>query len=157
MPTTRRRYTKREKATVVIAAEMSTVSAAAEAHGINESTVRYWMEDPRFASLREKTREEASGGFTVLMHLAQERLARLVPEMEPRDLIVLLGVATDKGELLGGRATARTENVSITDGLDDHEKDALREAIMGELARRSDERTTVPAVGPSGPEGTEGT
>lgn len=125
----RRRYTKADKATAVIAAEMSTVQAAAEATGVPESTLRYWMDDPKFAELRAKTREEAAAGFQVLMHAAQARLYDLIPTMEPRDLTVLLGVATDKAQLLLGEPTSRNEHRSVTDDLDDDEKQRLRDWI----------------------------
>lgn len=131
----RRRYTKRQKAAAVVTAELSSTLAAAEAHGIPESSIRYWLDDPRFAELRVKTREETAEGFGVLIHMAQARLQELIPTMEPRDLTILLGVATEKGQLLAGHATARTETRDL-DSLDDHERDALRDAIDRELESR---------------------
>ena len=152
---THRRYTKREKATVVMAAIASNTAAAAEQTGVPESTIRYWLERPEFVELRAKTQEERADGMRTLALLAMDRLAQLLPTMEPRDLIVLMGVATEKGQLLAGQATERTEHRDITDGLDDHEREALNEAIRGELARRTDARTAVDAVGPAGPTGAE--
>lgn len=122
---TRRRYTKAQKATAVIAAEMSNVTAAAEATGIPATTIDYWMDKPEFVRLREKTREEGAQGFTILMHLAQERLALLIPTMEPRDLIVLAGVATEKSQLLSGHPTERTETRDLTSPFDDHETQSI--------------------------------
>jgi hypothetical protein len=124
----RRRYTKREKATAVIAAEMSNELQASEATGVPRSTLRYWMDDPQFASLRQKTREDAVAGFGVLMHAAQGRLMTLIPTMEARDLTVLLGVATDKAQLLAGHATDRTETRDLGNPFDDHETRALVES-----------------------------
>lgn len=126
----RRRYTKAEKVTAVIAAEMSSLAAASDATGIPQSTLAYWMDDPRFAELRAKTREEAAEGFRVLMHAAQARLFDLIPRMEPRDLTILLGVAADKSQLLSGGVTSRTESRAITDDLDDDERERLREWIV---------------------------
>ena len=128
---TRRRYTKAEKATVVIAAEMSTAAAASQASGVPESTVRYWLDDPKYAELRVKTREEAAAGFSVLMYMAQERLRELIPTMEPRDLTILLGVSAEKAQLLGGGPTSRTETRTLVDDLDDDEKRRLRDWIDG--------------------------
>lgn len=128
---TRRRYTKAEKATVVIAAEMSTAAAASQASGVPESTVRYWLDNPKYAELRVKTREEAAAGFSVLVHMAQERLTALVPTMEPRDLTILLGVAAEKAQLFGGGPTSRTETRTLADDLDDDEKRRLRDWIDG--------------------------
>ena len=127
--TQRRRYTKAEKMAAVVAAELSTPAAAAEAQGVPESSLRYWLDDPKFAELRTKTREETAGAFHVLAHLAMDRLRELVPTMEPRDLTVLLGVATDKAALLSGQPTSRTETRALTEGLDDHEKARLREIL----------------------------
>ena len=125
----RRRYTKAEKATVVIAAEMSTAAAASQASGVPESTVRYWLDNPKFAELRVKTREEAAAGFSVLMHMAQEQLQKLIPTMEPRDLTILLGVSAEKAQLLGGGPTSRTETRALSDDFDDDEKQRLRDWI----------------------------
>ncbi len=132
----RRRYTRKQRASAVIAAEMSTAASAAAATGIPENTIRYWLDRPEFVELREKTRDELAEGFHVLAHKAQERLTELIPTMEPRDLTILLGVATDKGQLLSGGATHRTETRDLDDNLDDHERKALREAIDRELESR---------------------
>lgn len=118
-------------------AELSSTLAAAEKTGIPRKTIAYWLERPEFAELRQKTREDAAAGFGVLMHKAQDRLVELVPSMEARDLIVLLGVATDKAQLLSGQATQRTENRDLVEDLKDHEREALREAIDKELASRA--------------------
>ena len=131
----RRRYTKRQKAAAVVTAELSSTMAAAEAHHIPESTLRYWLDDPQFANLRAKTREDAAEGFDVLMHMAQGRLRELIPTMEARDLTILLGVATEKAQLLSGQPTSRSETRALTDGLDDHEKAALRKVVDDVLAR----------------------
>lgn len=132
----RRRYTKREKAAAVVTAELSSMSAAAAAHHIPESTLRYWLDDPSFADLRTKTRQDAAEGFDVLMHMAQGRLRELIPTMEARDLTVLLGVATDKAQLLSGQPTGRTETRALTSGLDDHEREQLRSVLRDAIAAK---------------------
>lgn len=137
---TRRRYTKADKATAIIAAEMSNPSAASESTGVPISTLRYWMDDPKFADLRQKTRDEAATGFRVLMHAAQERLFALIPQMEPRDLTILLGVAADKSQLLVGEATSRTESKALTDDLTPEERQRARDWIVA-----------LPAAGPTEP------
>src|SRR5687768_7320827 len=112
----RRRYTKRQKVTAIVAAEAATVEAAAEAAGIPRSTLQYWMDRPEFAELRHKAREEVMAGAPVLARLAQEKLAEAIRgnRLEPRDLVTAYGVAVDKSQLLGGAATARTESKDIT-------------------------------------------
>jgi hypothetical protein len=127
----RRRYTRKTKATAVIAAAMSSVSAAAEASGIPRKTLEYWVEAPEFAELRQKTRTELAEGSIVLAHLAQAELTRKIRagEVEPRDLATIYGIAIDKGQLLAGEATNRTESRDLTNTMDDHEREALRKVL----------------------------
>jgi hypothetical protein len=136
----RRRYTKREKVSAVTAALASTVHAAAEASGIPETTLHYWYEHPDFAELRTKTREEMAAGSLLLANLAQGELSRKVKagEVEPKDLAVIYGIAIDKAQLLSGAATTRTETRQLSDGLDDHEKQRLRDVIDGALAESAE-------------------
>jgi len=147
-----RRYTKRTKLAAVMAAEMGGVVQAQDQTGIPESTIRYWMDQPEFAQVRAKTREDLAEEISTVAHLAWQRVARALAsgEMEPRDAIFAAEKATSLQLLMSGEATARTENVSITDGLDDHEKAALGGAIRDELARRADAQAAVAAVGDPG-------
>jgi len=125
----RRRYTHRQKATAVIAATVSSVAAAAEESGIPRTTIAYWMDEPEFVALRQKTREEWAEETRTLAIKVLGEIRRRLPEFEPRDLSVLFGVLTDKGQLLSGAPTSRTETKALTAGLDDHEKAALRTVI----------------------------
>ena len=111
------------------AALASSVKAASEEHGIPERTIGYWMESPEFAELRDKTRGELAAEMKVIAHLAASRLASMLRsgDVEARDVIVALGVAVDKSQLLSGEATHRTE--SLTGGLNDDERARLRAAI----------------------------
>lgn len=147
---THRRYTKRDKIAAVASAEINGIPATAEAQGIPETTIRYWLDRPEFVELRAKTRDEMRDGFKVLVHKAQERLTALVGEMEPRDLTVLLGVATDKTLLMSGDATSRAENRSLTDGYSDDEKRKLRDWIDSLV-----DATAGDADGDTGGTGTE--
>ena len=113
----------------MVTAELSSTMAAAEKTGIPRTTIAYWLDDPAFVDLRRKTREESAEGFDVLIHMAQGRLQELIPQMEPRDLVTLLGVATDKAQLVSGKATARTETKELTEGMNDHEREALRKVL----------------------------
>jgi hypothetical protein len=133
-----RRYTKREKVNAVIAAEMSSVEAAAEQAGIPRKTLAYWLDAPEFADLRHKTREEMSAGMATIVHLAQTRIVAEIEagNFQPHDLVILLGVATDKSQLLSGAPTARTETRSLSESLPDHEKEALADAIDNWIKER---------------------
>ena len=133
--TERRRYTKRQKATAVIAAEMSSVAAAADQTGIPRTTVIHWMDQPEMVALRQKTREDLAAESMTLAHKALGEIQRRLPEFEPRDLTILFGVLTDKGQLLSGQATVRAETRDVTADLDDGEREALESAITGWLAK----------------------
>ncbi len=126
---TRRRYTRKQKITAVIAAEMTTNVAAAEALGTNESTVRYWMDDPQFAIYREKAREELGPEGIALAHNVLGEIKRRLPEFEPRDLSTLLGILVDKAQLVTGQATSRTETKKLTDEMPPDALDALSDEI----------------------------
>jgi len=130
---THRRYTRKQKVTTAVAAEMTSVAAAAEGAGIPESTVRDWMKDPEIAELRAKTREERGEAASTLATIVLGEIKRRLPEFEPRDLSILYGVLTDKAQLLGGQATSRTE--TLTDGMDDHERAQLKQAIHDALEK----------------------
>jgi hypothetical protein len=132
----KRRYTQKQKASAVTAAAASSVVAAAEATGIPATTIDYWMHKPEFVAIRDRTREDLAEEMRVLAHKATERLVQLIPTMDARDLTVLASMSTDKSELLTGGATARTETRTLTDGFDDDERQALKDAIDAELARR---------------------
>ena len=129
-----RRYTKRQKVTAVIAAEMTTAAAAAESSGVPENTIRYWMDQPEFVELRTKTREDLAAESKALAHKTLEAIQRRLPEFEPRDLTILYGVLTDQAQLLSGEATSRSEHRELTDALDDHEKAQLRSILEEALA-----------------------
>lgn len=129
-----RRYTKRQKLAVVTAAMASSVLAAAETAGVPESTARYWFDSPEFAELREKTREQRAEMMSALSVQVVSEIQRRLPEFEPRDLSVLMGILTDKAQLLGGAATSRAEHRDVTATLPDNEREALADAIEEWLA-----------------------
>jgi transposase-like protein len=145
----RRRYTKREKATAVAEAERTSLTQAAESTGVPITTLKYWFDHDEFAAVRTKTREEVGQGSVVVAVLAQGELVRRIRNgtLSDQALVTAYGVAVDKAQLLTGRATERTEHVSVTDGFDDHEKRALAGILRSELARRGGR---APAGDPAG-------
>lgn len=126
---TRRRYTKADKVAAVVAAAMSTPTAAAEAMHVPETNIRRWRDDPELAEYGAKTREEIAEGSRMIAALAVDKIADAIrnDRFEPRDLLVAFGLAVDKSQLLGGQATSRTE--TVTSGMDDHEREALRRVL----------------------------
>ena len=129
-----RRYTKREKVTTVIAAEMSSVAAAAQSAGIPERTVGYWFDAPEFAELRAKTRADLADESKALAHKALGEIKRRIESFEPRDLTILFGVLVDKAQLLAGEATDRLETREIMADFADGEADAIA-AWLRDIAR----------------------
>lgn len=126
---TRRQYTKREKATAVGLAASTSTEGAANQLGIPESTLRYWMDSPAFAAIRDKTAEDVAAQMWVGLQRGLERIAELIPQTEDiAKVAVAVGILYDKRALLTGGPTTRTES-RVTSGLEDHEKVALRDAI----------------------------
>lgn len=129
--TRRRTYTTRQKMTAVVAAEMSSTEAAAEATGIPRTTLSYWMDRPEFVQLRQNARERMAEETLTVARLAWGKLAERIrtDQIETRDLVLATGMATDKAQLLNGGATARTEARDITGTISDAElAAAIREA-----------------------------
>lgn len=127
----RRRYTKKQKASAVALATTINPFAASQETGIPRTTILGWMEKPEYDILRQKTRDEMADGFKLLANLALSRLLKQIEDddVDPRDVAVAMGIATEKFLLLRGEATARTEHRQWTDELDDDEKRKLREWI----------------------------
>jgi hypothetical protein len=107
-----RTYTRRQKVTAVLAADMTNPKAAAEAIGVPRSTLRAWLEKPEFATLRQNARESIAEEAIVVARLAYQALgnAIIAGRVEPRDLINAAGMATEKALLASGEATSRSEH-----------------------------------------------
>lgn len=112
-----------------MAAVAVNAEAAAEQTGVPRRTIRYWLDAPEFADLRQKTqRDQAEGARVLALEVAGE-IRRRLPEFEPKDLAVLYGILVDKAQLMSGEATTRTETRDLTGDLDDHERKALRDLL----------------------------
>lgn len=129
--TQRRSYSKRQKMTAVLAAELTNPSAAEEATGISRTNIRRWRDDPEMAVYVQKTRDQLGEEMRALAALAVDTIQSYVRsgKFEARDLVTLLGVATEKSLLLSGDATSRTETRDITGTIPDADlAAAIREA-----------------------------
>ncbi len=150
MTQTRPRYSKRQKATAVIAASLTSVAAAAEATGIPHQTIGRWRDDPEMREYVTKTRDALAEEMHALAALA---VATIVTDVragrfEPRDLVTLMGVATEKSLLLSGDATSRTETRDLTGTISDPElRDAIREAERLVGTGRTPETAPAEAAG----------
>lgn len=150
MASPRRRYTKTEKVSAVLAADASSTLAAAEATGIPRKTIAYWLDRPEFAELRQNAREGIAEDALMVARLAWKKLGQAIADgsLEPRDLVIATGMATDKSQLLNGGATARTEARDITGSISDAELDAaIREAVEITTGGGSPEAPSEPSAG----------
>lgn len=120
---TKRRYNRTERVAAILAADASSITAAAEATGIPRKTIAYWLDRPEFADLRQNAREGMAEDALHVARLAWRKLGEAIAEgaLEPRDLVIATGMATDKSQLLNGGATARSENRDITGTISDAE------------------------------------
>lgn len=143
----RRRYTRRQKATAISVAMASSAQAAAEETGIPRRTIGYWLDKPEFAELRQKTRDDLAQQMGTLAHLIATKLSERLDDLKPGELVVALGIVTDKAQLLSGAATSRTETKTLSDDLNDHEKQQLRDALDRLLADAPAEGAEPVAVG----------
>jgi transposase-like protein len=124
----RRIYTDAEKLQAVMAAEVLGAAAVRKSQGIPKRTLNQWRTLPKYQKHTEKSLDDIADGFKVIMAMAQEALISQIPNMGGRDLTILLGVSTDKHQLLTGKATNRTESRALTGMTDADVRDALREA-----------------------------
>ena len=129
-----RKYDKKTKLSVVMAADLVGVTAAAEQAGIPVTTASYWVNDPKFAEFRSKTREDLDAEVSVIAHLALRRVAETIDQMEPRDALFAMEKATTLMLLTRGEATSRTESKDTTHDLDNE----TRQRLTAWLDRRMD-------------------
>jgi len=121
--TTRRRYTKTEKAKAVGQAFATNVEAASEALGIPRTTIIGWTERPEYDVLRQTTRDQLADQLWTTIQIGVEEVAKGLrdPDAPLRDKVVAVGVLYDKHALLTGAATSRTESRDITGSITDAE------------------------------------
>ena len=152
---TRRRYTKKEKLSAVMAAEVAGVTAVEEQTGIPKETIHYWMKKPEFAQFRTKTREELQDEIKVVAHLAWKRTAEGLANgtLEPRDALFAAEKATAQLLLMRGEPTTRSENRDITNKFDDHENDWVSDLVRGVIEEKATQRPASPAVEVAEPPG----
>lgn len=125
----RRRYTKREKAQAVAAATLTSTEAAAESTGIPRTTIQYWMDQPEFVELRQKTREQVADEMWAGIQVGVREVVKgLTGDAPLKDKATAVGILYDKHALLTGGATGRTESRELNDLPDSTYVEALRAA-----------------------------
>jgi hypothetical protein len=144
----RPRYPKRQKALAVIASEMTSSSEAERQTGIPHQTILRWRDDPTLRVYVQKTRDEMAEEMRGLSALTLAHIRNRLHEFEPKELVTLLGVSTEKALLLAGDATTRSEVRDITGTLADAIViDAIREARALTGAGGAPPEDPVPAEG----------
>lgn len=130
----KRHYTQRQKLATVIAAELTSQTEAERTTGIPQETIRDWLNDPKYAEVRAKTREDLANELRAVAHLAIKRIAEQMPTMEARDAIFAMEKATELSQLVTGQATSRVETRELLNDFDDHETAAMQDWLR-QLAR----------------------
>jgi hypothetical protein len=131
-------YQKRsmgEKAKIIALAEVGGAEAAAREAGLNESTIRYWMDDPKFADIRGRAREPLIPEYQVALRAALAAIVRKLsdPDVPMRELADAFDRIGNRLALDSGQATARTEHRDLTDGDDAPALQAAADAYLASL------------------------
>lgn len=121
----RRTYTRKEKLSAVLAADMVGLTVTAKQTGIAKQTIAYWLDDPKFGPFLTKAREDMAQEAKVAAHLAWARVAELAPTMDARDAVFAAEKASEYYQLLTGEATSRTESRELLADFDDGERQAV--------------------------------
>lgn len=144
-----RRYTKLEKAEAVAVATLTSAEAAGEQLGIPRTTINYWLDQPEFVALRQKTRDEVGERLWSAIQVGIDEVAKGLRSDAPlRDKATAVGILYDKHALLTGGATGRTESRDLTGTLSDAD---LIETVRA--AERLTSASRAPATSEGAPEG----
>jgi len=146
MTATRRKYTAKQRAEAVGIAVVEGVTRAEETVGIPKETIQYWTRKPEFAHLRTIAREVVVEALWVGIQVGVDEVTKgLRGDAPPDKKAAALAILYDRYALMTGAATSRSENRTLTEGLDDHERDALRKLLEEAI----EAATSDPAPTPS--------
>jgi hypothetical protein len=150
MPTTRRRYSAKERAKAVGIAAVEGVTAAERSTGIPKETIHYWANKPEFAQLRTTARETVVTELWVGIQVGvKELVSGLQGDAPLNHKADAFKSLADRYALLNGEATERIE--SITDDLPPDVKRALRERLARSVRGESVAQGTGDDAGRAGP------
>lgn len=114
------------------------VTEAGRQTGIAKQTIHYWTETPEFGQLRTRAKAEALPEMWAGIQIGARSLIDGFTSDAPLHHKAQAFVAlAERYGLMSGEATARTETRTLTDGLEDHEKAALRD-ILDEALRQTE-------------------
>lgn len=142
----RRRYTKKQEAEAVGLALAKGQTAASEELGIPLSNVHRWYKRADLADLGSTARAEVAEAMWTAVQVGVSQMVHGLedPKTPLRDKTDATSMLAEKYLLLTGGATSRTETRDLTDSLDDHEREALADAIDQWLTERGAD--TAPAL-----------
>lgn len=125
-----RTYTRRQKATIVGEAEVIGVRPAARKHHVPVSTLEHWRNHGEMAQLRAEKKDEVAADVWAGFQTGVRRIIELMPTTEDiAKVAVATGVLFDKFALMSGEATSRAEHRELTEGMNDHERETLRQIL----------------------------
>jgi transposase-like protein len=126
----RRRYTTKQRAEAVGIAVLEGVTETERQLGIPKETIQRWVTSPECAQLRTRAREDIVADVRAAFLKALDRTAMLIDLCDDlRDVSDTADKLGNRYALMAGEATIRTESRTLTEGLDDHERLTLRNAI----------------------------
>ena len=141
---TRTRRTATEKAHAVGVALAVGVSEAERRTGIPKNSIQHWVTRPEFVQLRTSARAMVlEQWWAGIQEGAVSLMADMTGTAPLRDKAAAFSALVDRYALLAGEATSRTESKTLTDDLDDTEKQRLRDWIDGLAAATSPEVAPV--------------
>lgn len=123
---------------VGIALVTGSTEEASRQTGVPGRSIREWVDDPEFADLRQRTRDEVADEWWAIVQKGFRRVSDLLTDTDDlQKAAVATAIVTDKMLLIRGEATSRTESTLLA-GRSDHEQRVLGELINTELERRAD-------------------
>ena len=113
-----RDYTPDERvnALTLLRANDNNVSLTSRMTGVGRNILRMWREDPRCVEAVESKAANLADLFEDLTRRALSVASGKLEDANFRDLIVGIGIMTDKAQLLRGAATERTEHTGVNGG-----------------------------------------
>lgn len=110
--------------------EVNGVRRTARKAGVPVSTLEHWRQHGEMAQLRTQKREDVAADVWAVFQAGVRRIQELLPITEDMGKVaVATGIIYDKYALMSGQATTRSETKALTEGLQDHEKEALRRLL----------------------------
>ena len=124
-------------------------AAASQQTGIPEDTIYGWTQTEEFKELQARTKEAVADEWWAIVQRGFRKTAELLEgTTDSQKAATATAIIADKMLLIRGEPTS-IAHLNLAEGMDDHERELLSDAIRGELARRSDSHPAEVAVEPA--------